>query len=96
MAGAADADGYLDRVLATLGDRFSSLLTLPEQIGFFFSEDHWIDQAAWQEHAAATESRRLLAALADAVADRSWAPTPGAHGRRLRGGGAGPGRARWA
>ena len=37
--GASDLDGYLARVLATLGNRFSSLVTLPEQIGFFFTDE---------------------------------------------------------
>ena len=68
VAGAADADGYLARVLAVLGNRFSSLLTLPEQIGFFYSEDHWIDQPVWQEHTTGDGNRRLLTALAEAVA----------------------------
>ena len=59
---------YLTRVLATLGNRFSSLLTLPEQIGFFFSEDHFVDEQAGQEYLAGQEARDLLAALADGLA----------------------------
>ncbi len=67
VAGAADADGFLARVLDVLGGRFNSLVTLPEQSGFFYTEDHFVDEEAWREHVANDESRRLLAALADAV-----------------------------
>lgn len=76
VAGAADADAYLARVLAVLGGRFNSLVTLPQQSGFFYSEDHFVDEAAWREHVAADEPRRLLAALADAVAADLGTDTP--------------------
>ena len=65
--GADSTDAYLARVLGTLGNRFSSLVTLPEQIGFFFSDDHFVDQEAWAEHVATDEARPLMIALADAI-----------------------------
>jgi len=65
--GAADADAYLARVLGTLGNRFSSLVTLPEQIGFFYTDDHFRDGEAWAAHVAGPENATVLAALADAV-----------------------------
>jgi len=68
--GADDDDAYLARVLQTLGNRFSSLLTLPEQIGFFYSDDHFVDADAWAEHVATDEARARLTALADACAAR--------------------------
>ena len=63
--GAQDTDSYLDRVLGTLGNRFSSLVTLPQQIGFFFTDDHFVDQEAWEEHVAPAEAGKLLRELAD-------------------------------
>ena len=65
--GADSTDAYLARLLGTLGNRFSSLLTLPEQIGFFFSDDYFVDQEAWAEHVATDEARPLMIALADAI-----------------------------
>jgi glutamyl-tRNA synthetase len=65
--GASDFDGYLDRVLGTLGNRFSSLVTLPEQIGFFFTDDHFRDEEAWSAHVDGEENAGFLNALADAV-----------------------------
>ena len=65
--GVDSTDVYLARVLGTLGNRFSSLVTLPEQIGFFFSDDHYVDQEAWAEHVATDEARPLMTALADAI-----------------------------
>jgi glutamyl-tRNA synthetase len=67
VAGAADADAFLARVLAVLGNRFSSLVTLPEQIGFFYTEDHWVDAPVAAEVLAGDEARARVAALADAV-----------------------------
>ncbi len=67
VAGVADTDSYLARVLGTLGNRFSSLITLPEQIGFFFTDDHFVDQAAWDEHVDTAEAAGLMMALADAI-----------------------------
>ena len=67
IAGAADTDAYLGRVLGTLGNRFSSLITLPEQIGFFFSDDHFIDQEAWNEHVATPAASARLTDLAEAL-----------------------------
>ncbi len=65
--GAADTDLYLGRVLGTLGNRFSSLVTLPEQIGFFFADDHFVDQEAWDEHVVPAEAGKFLRELADAL-----------------------------
>ena len=62
---AADNEAYVDRVLATLGGRFSNLLRLAEQIGFFFTEEFPIDQQVWQEHVAPAETRQHLALLAE-------------------------------
>ncbi len=65
--GVDNTDAYLARVIGTLGNRFSSLITLPEQIGFFFSDDHFVDQESWDEHVATAEARPLMIALADAI-----------------------------
>lgn len=65
--GANDTSSYLARVLGTLGNRFSSLITLPEQIGFFFTDDHWVDEEVWAEHVATDEARQTLVTLADAL-----------------------------
>jgi glutamyl-tRNA synthetase len=67
VAGAADADAYLARVLAVLGGRFNSLVTLPEQSGFFYTEDHFVDQAAWREHVGTDEARQILNDLSAAI-----------------------------
>jgi len=68
--GVDDTDSYLARVLGTLGNRFSSLVTLPEQIGFFFTEDYFVDDASWAEHVATDEARPLMIAVADAVEEK--------------------------
>jgi len=65
--GAENTDAYLARLLGTLGNRFSSLITLPEQIGFFFTPDCFRDEEAWSEHVTGPENAALLTALADAV-----------------------------
>ncbi len=65
---ARDTAGYAKLVLKTLGGRFSSLLRLPEQIGFFFAEDFPRDEGAVAEHLASDEARARLVALADALA----------------------------
>ena len=67
VAGADSGEAYLARVLATLGNRFSSLVTLPERVGFFYGEDFAIEQADWDEHVAPAVSRERLAALATAL-----------------------------
>ena len=65
---AADTnDAYLARVLGTLGNRFSSLVTLPDQVGFFYTDDHFVDEEAWAEHVATDEARQTLITLADAL-----------------------------
>ncbi len=78
--GADTTDAYLARVLRTLGNRFSSLITLPEQIGFFFTDDHFVDQEAWNEHVATDEARPLMIALADAFEEGLDMATPQAAG----------------
>jgi len=70
VKGAEDTAVYLDHVLTILGNRFSSLTTLPEQIGFFFSEDFPRDEAAVAEYLDNDTARRCLTALADGVAAR--------------------------
>jgi len=74
--GVDSTDAYLARVLGTLGNRFSSLVTLPEQIGFFFNDDHFVDQEAWAEHVATDEARPLMIALADAIEEGLDTATP--------------------
>ncbi len=68
--GADSTETYLARVLGTLGNRFNSLVTLPEQIGFLFDEDFFIDQEVWDENVAASAAAKLLTALADALAEQ--------------------------
>jgi glutamyl-tRNA synthetase len=68
VVGAEDTRTYLDRVLAILGNRFSSLNTLPDQIGFFFTEDYLKDEQAVAAHLNGESARRCLTALAEAVA----------------------------
>ncbi|MCB1183971.1 glutamate--tRNA ligase [bacterium] len=68
IAGATDTDAYLARVIGTLGNRFSSLVTLPDQIGFFFTEEHFVDDEVWREQVTPEAARARLTALADAVA----------------------------
>ena len=69
VAGAADADAYLARVLGVMGGRFGSLVTLPEQIGFFYTDGHFVDEEARAEHVSGDAAREVLTALADAFAD---------------------------
>ncbi len=68
IQGVDTTEAYLARVLGTLGNRFSSLLTLPEQIGFFFGEDFFVDQEVWAENVSTPEAKKLLLALADDLA----------------------------
>jgi glutamyl-tRNA synthetase len=63
---ASNTQGYTKLVLKTLGGRFSSLLRLPEQIGFFFTEDYTPDEAAVAEHLGNDAARDRLGRLADA------------------------------
>ncbi|PID80668.1 glutamate--tRNA ligase [bacterium DOLZORAL124_64_63] len=65
--GADDGDAYLARVLKTLGNRFSNLKTLPDQIGFFYTEEHFVDDEAWNEHVAPEAARAILVKLAAAL-----------------------------
>lgn len=68
VAGVADTAGYTDRLLAMLGGRFSSLLALPSQLGFFFTEAYEVDEPARAEQLGDPDARRRVAALAEAVA----------------------------
>jgi nondiscriminating glutamyl-tRNA synthetase len=74
--GVDTTDAYLARVLGTLGNRFSSLITLPEQIGFFFSDDHFVDKEAWAEYVATDEARPFMTSLADALENELDMATP--------------------
>jgi len=56
-------EAYVDGVLATLGGRFSDLRRLPEQIGFFFTEEFVVDDEAWREKVTTEESRSYIEAL---------------------------------
>jgi len=66
VPGVETTEGYVDRLLRLLGGRFSSLLRLPEQLGFFFTEDFVTDPEARAEHLAGAEAGRRLRALAEA------------------------------
>lgn len=70
---ARDTTGYANLVLKTLGGRFSSLVRLPEQIGFFFTEDYQQDEAAVAEHLGTDAARDRLGRLADAC-ERGLSP----------------------
>ncbi len=65
-APASGTEGYLKLVLKTLGGRFSNLLRVPEQIGFFFADDYVLDQDAVAEHLDTDAARDRLGRLADA------------------------------
>lgn len=67
IEGVEDTETYLVRLLSTLGNRFSNLVTLAEQIGFFFTEEHFVDQDAWNEHVAPEPARAILVALSGAI-----------------------------
>ena len=67
---------YVDRLLKLLGGRFSSLLRLPEQLGFFFTEDFAIDPQAWSEHVAGSPGRERLRLLAGGLRDALPADGP--------------------
>ncbi len=62
---AGDTRGYLGKVLQMLGGRFSNLLRVPEQIGFFFTEDFGVDAEAAAENLGDPASREKLHLLAD-------------------------------
>lgn len=76
VAGASDDRTYLDRVLKTLGNRFSSLLTLPDQIGFFYTEDFPVEQEVWDEQLGTDEARSLVLALAETLDEQVDRSTP--------------------
>lgn len=61
---AATTSDYLGRVLNLLGGRFSNLLRVPEQIGFFFSDDFAVEAEASAEHLAGEETKTWLTGLA--------------------------------
>jgi len=62
-----DTEAYAGRLIALLGGRFSSLLTLPEQLGFFFVEDFAVDETAWREQVETATGRDRLQALSAAL-----------------------------
>ncbi len=64
---APDTGAYLARLLEILGNRFSSLVNLPGQVEFFFTDDFPRDPAAVAEHLASPVARERLAAVADAL-----------------------------
>ncbi|MFO7654485.1 MAG: glutamate--tRNA ligase [Candidatus Krumholzibacteriia bacterium] len=70
VPGVKSTEDYVDRILAVLGGRFSSLLRLTEQLAFFFHEAYPVDEEAWREKVAPPEARAHLAALASALAER--------------------------
>jgi len=47
---ASNTTAYLGRVLKLLGGRFSNLLRVPDQIGFFFSDEFAVDEEAAAEN----------------------------------------------
>ena len=61
---AGDTREYLVKVLSMLGGRFSDLNRVPEQIGFFFTEDHLKDEEAVAENLSGDETADRMAALA--------------------------------
>ena len=61
---AADGREYLAKVLNMLGGRFSDLHRVPEQVGFFYTEDHYRDDEALAEGLGGGETADRLAALA--------------------------------
>jgi glutamyl-tRNA synthetase len=63
-----DTAHYLDAVLRALGNRFSDLVRVPDQIAFFFTEDYPVDAAAVAADLASADARLRLAQLADALA----------------------------
>jgi glutamyl-tRNA synthetase len=80
VPGAGDHEQYVDRLLKLLGGRFSSLRRLPEQLGFFFTEDFATDAPAWAEHVAAEPGRSRLRELAAALDRALPADRPAAAG----------------
>ena len=69
VPGGADTAAYLDRLLQVLGNRFSDLQRLPQQIAFFFSEDYPVDEEACAKHLTGAEALRHLGALTRALAE---------------------------
>jgi glutamyl-tRNA synthetase len=67
LAEGTDTGAYLQRLLGALGNRFSNVGRLPEQIVFFFREDYPVDAEAAAEHLAGDEARARLRALAEAL-----------------------------
>ncbi len=65
--GVDDTESYLNRVLGILGNRFSNLVTLANHIGFFFTEEHFVDAEAWKEHVTPEAARATLVTLAKAI-----------------------------
>ncbi|MHB8080206.1 MAG: glutamate--tRNA ligase, partial [Candidatus Krumholzibacteriia bacterium] len=65
----ADTARYLDAVLRALGNRFSDLARLPDQIACFFTEDYPVDAAIVAADLGPADARERLARLAAALAD---------------------------
>ncbi len=63
-----DPASYLDAILRALGNRFSDLARVPEQIACFFTEDYPVDAAAVAADLGSAEARQRLGQLADALA----------------------------
>jgi len=78
VPGGDDNRQYLDRILRTLGNRFSDIGSLPDMIGFFFHEEYPVDEEAKAAQLAGAESQQYVAALAEAVAaaDDGSGPLP--------------------
>ncbi len=81
VAGVDDTPAYVDRLLAMLGGRFGSLLTLPAQLGFFFTDDHEVDAEAHRAHLVSPEAGERVKALAAAVAAAAAPGSPLTAGR---------------
>ncbi len=75
---ASDADAFLARVLKLLGGRFSDLRRVPEQIGFFYTDDFARDDEAVAEHLSGDQAATWLAGLADRIEAAAPADTPAA------------------
>ena len=80
MRPATDADDFLARVLKLLGGRFSDLRRVPEQIGFFYTDDFIRDDEAVAEHLSGDQAATWLAGLADRIEAAAPADAPASQG----------------
>jgi glutamyl-tRNA synthetase len=76
-----DTVAYLDRLLKMLGNRFSNLQRLPEQLAFFFTEDFPVDEQAAAEYLRDAEVSRRLTILAEALDAGMASSEPATAGR---------------